>query len=217
MNSNTLPTAIDVTLHKYNHIDNRLWVQIKNQLDYIEVDETSVVVSISQLSTILDANYLPMINRIKSTGSDFLHKKVTSPYFLYIMSNDMPNLQLVKITLSLDKKFTRLIESEGHKILKFEFKILAMTIDLQEMFDIDELQVINPILEELEILEDGIHYNRMRIVDVLDKIDYWIEKEIDLEYDETLEDPIPLLTALMDIIDQKMEGDNPLALIVTDY
>ena len=42
-------TSVDVTLHKYNHFDNRLWVEIKNNLDYMEVNEDSVIVSASQI------------------------------------------------------------------------------------------------------------------------------------------------------------------------
>jgi len=217
MNNSSFPTAVDVTLHRYNHIDNRLWVHIKNQLDYVEVDDMSVVVSLGQLTTILEMHYMPMINRIKSTGVEFLHKKVTSPYFMYMMCKDMPNLQFIKLTLSHDKKFTRLIESEGSKMLKFEFKILAMTINLPDLFDMEEIQVLNPIFEELNILEEGIPYNRMRIVEVLDDIDDWIEREINLDFDEGMIDPIPLLTAFMDMVDPKVEGDNPLTLIVTDY
>ena len=95
MNISNFPTAVDVTLHRYNHMDNRLWTQIKNELDYVDLNETSVVVSISQLRSLLDDNYISLINQIKSTGAESLHKKVSSPYFLYMMCIDMPNLQLV--------------------------------------------------------------------------------------------------------------------------
>lgn len=58
MNISNFPTAVDVTLHRYNHMDNRLWTQIKNELDYVDLNETSVVVSISQLRSLLDDNYI---------------------------------------------------------------------------------------------------------------------------------------------------------------
>lgn len=45
----------------------------------------------------------------------------------------MPNLQLVKFNLSYDKKFTRLLENDGNKVLKFDFKVLAITIRLSEV------------------------------------------------------------------------------------
>lgn len=217
MNISKLPTAVDVTLQRYNHMDNRLWTQLKNQLDYVEIDDTSVVVSIEQLRTFLDINYVSLVNKIKSTGAEFLHKKVNSPYFLYMMCVDMENLQLVKFTLDYDKKFSRLIENDGNKVLKFDFKILTMTLKLSDMFEKEDLAIINPVLEKLKILEEGVPYARLKMIDLLDTLDAWINSEIDRDLEEDEPDPIPLITTIMDMIDAKTESDDPLTLLVTDY
>lgn len=217
MNISNFPTVVDVTLYRYNHLDNRLWVQIKNDLDYIEVDEDAVIVDVNQLKKLLEVNYAPMINKIKSVGADFLHKKVNSPYFIYMMLGDLTNLKYIKITKSYDKEFTRLLEIEGNKLLKFDFKILSMTIRLHDWFYTRELKILNPILEELEILENGIPYTRTKLIELLDTLDIWLEKEIDKDLEEGVVDPIPLVTELMDLIDPKTERDNPLVLLVTDY
>ena len=217
MNISKLPTAVDVTLQRYNHMDNRLWTQLKNQLDYVEIDDTSVVVSIEQLRTFLDINYVSLVNKIKSTGAEFLHKKVNSPYFLYMMCVDMENLQLVKFTLAYDKKFSRLIENDGNKVLKFDFKILTMTLKLSDMFEKEDLAIINPVLEKLKILEEGVPYARLKMIDLLDTLDAWINSEIDRDLEEDEPDPIPLITTIMDMIDAKTESDDPLTLLVTDY
>jgi hypothetical protein len=217
MNISSFPTAVDVTLHRYNHLDNRLWTQIRNQLDYVEIDEMSVVVTLSQLASLLDNNYMPMINRIKSTGVDSLHKQVNSPYFIYMMCVDMENLQLIKLTMSHDKKFSRLIENDGMKILKFDFRILSMTIKLHDIFEIEDLAVINPILESLGILEEDVPYSRLPIVEILDLLDNWVELEMDNDLIEGEPDAVPLITTILDLIDIKVEGDNPLTLLVTDY
>lgn len=217
MNISKLPTAVDVTLQRYNHMDNRLWTQLKNQLDYVEIDDTSVVVSIEQLRTFLDINYVSLVNKIKSTGTEFLHKKVNSPYFLYMMCVDMENLQLVKFTLDYDKKFSRLIENDGNKVLKFDFKILTMTLKLSDMFEKEDLAIINPVLEKLKILEEGVPYARLKMIDLLDTLDAWINSEIDRDLEEDEPDPIPLITTIMDMIDAKTESDDPLTLLVTDY
>lgn len=217
MNISNFPTAVDVTLHRYNHMDNRLWTQIKNQLDYVDINEDSIVVSISQIRALLDSNYISLVNQIKSTGAEFLHRKVSSPYFLYMMCFDMQNLQLVKFNLSYDKKFTRLIEDEGNKLLKFDFKVLAITIKLSDIFEIEDLHIINPVLESLKILEHNIPYARLKTIDLLDTLDAWVESEMEYDLEEGDPDPVPLVTTLMDLIDIKTEHDNPIALIVTDY
>jgi hypothetical protein len=93
-----------------------------------------------------------------------------------------------------------------------------MTIRLHDWFYTKELKVLNPILEELKILEDGVPYNRIKLIDLLDILDIWVNKEIDKDIDEDIEiDPMPLVTELMDLIDPKIERDNPLVLLVTDY
>ena len=217
MNISKLPTAVDVTLQRYNHMDNRLWTQLKNQLDYVEVDDRSIVVSIDQLRSFLDINYVSLVNKIKSSGAEFLHKKVNSPYFLYMMCIDMENLQLVKFTLDYDKKFTRLIENDGNKVLKFDFKILTMTLKLPDLFEKEDLAIINPVLEKLKILEEGVPYARLKMIDLLDTLDAWINSEIDRDLEEDEPDPIPLITTIMDMIDAKSESDDPLTLLVTDY
>jgi hypothetical protein len=198
-------------------MDNRLWTQLKNQLDYVEVDDRSIVVSIDQLRSFLEINYVSLVNKVKSSGAEFLHKKVNSPYFLYMMCIDMENLQLVKFTLDYDKKFTRLIENDGNKVLKFDFKILTMTLKLSDMFEKEDLAIINPVLEKLKILEEGVPYARLKMIDLLDTLDEWIASEIDRDLEEDEPDPIPLITTIMDTIDAKSESDDPLTLLVTDY
>jgi hypothetical protein len=217
MNISKLPTAVDVTLQRYNHMDNRLWTQLKNQLDYVEVDDMSIVVSIEQLRSFLDINYVSLVNKVKSSGAEFLHKKVNSPYFLYMMCIDMENLQLVKFTLDYDKKFSRLIENDGNKVLKFDFKILTMTLKLSEVFEKEDLAIINPVLEKLKILEEGVPFARLKMIDLLDTLDAWINSEIDRDLEEDEPDPMPLITTIMDMIDAKTESDDPLTLLVTDY
>ena len=133
------------------------------------------------------------------------------------MCIDMENLQLVKFTLDYDKKFTRLIENDGNKVLKFDFKILTMTLKLSDMFEKEDLAIINPVLEKLKILEEGVPYARLKMIDLLDTLDEWIASEIDRDLEEDEPDPIPLITTIMDTIDAKSESDDPLTLLVTDY
>ena len=217
MDISLLPTAVDVTLYRYTHLDNQMWVRIKNDIDYIPVDDNSVMVSYEQLSIFLETYYLPEINKIKSVGSEFLHKKVHSPYFIYMMMVDMQNLQYIKFTKSYDKSFSRILEVDGNKILKFDFKVLSVTIPLHEIFNQAELNQINPILEKLKILEEDVPYTRIKMIDLLDQLDAWISVEMDNDIPEDSVDPIPLITMFMDMVDAKVESDNPLVLLVTDY
>ncbi len=40
---------------------------------------------------------------------------------------------------------------------------------------------------------------------------------MDNELEDEEPDPVPLITTILDLIDVKTEGDNPITLLVTDY
>jgi len=103
------------------------------------------------------------------------------------------------------------------KILKFDFRILSMTIKLSDIFEEEDLRIINPVLESLGILEENVPYARLKIVELLDTLDNWVELEMENDLIEGEPDAVPLITTILDLIDIKVEGDNPVTLLVTDY
>jgi hypothetical protein len=206
-----MPTAIDVTLYKYNYIDNKLWAQIQNDLDFIELGNDSIMVSSSQLKVILDRYYQNSINRIKSVGSDFLHKEINTVFFLYQLLMEMENLQYIKFTLSKDKKYSRIVENGGVKMIQFSFKLLTATFRLFDLYEDDELPLVNKILEELDILEHGVPYTRLNAKELYDTILFYLEEK-DPEDIEA-----GIVTDILDILEAKIEKEDPLILLITDY
>jgi hypothetical protein len=206
-----MPTAIDVTLYKYNYIDNKLWAQIQNDTDFIELGNDSIMISASQLKFVLDTYYQNSINRIKSVGSDFIHKEINTVFFLFQILLEMENLQYIKFTLNKDKKYSRIIETDGVKMIQFSFKLLTATFRLYDLYDDDELLLVNKILEEIEILEDGIPYARLNAKELYDTILLYLEEKDP----EDLEAGI--VTDILDILESKIEKEDPLILLITDY
>ena len=45
------------------------------------ISDDSVMVSTSQLKSLLENNYLSTINKIKTVGSDVMHKEINSVFF----------------------------------------------------------------------------------------------------------------------------------------
>ena len=207
----SMPTAIDVTLYKYNYIDNKLWAQIQNDLDFIELGNDSIMVSSSQLKVILDRYYQNSINRIKSVGSDFLHKEINTVFFLYQLLMEMENLQYIKFTLSKDKKYSRIVENGGVKMIQFSFKLLTATFRLFDLYDEFELPLVNTILEELDILEPGVPYTRLNAKELYDSILFYLE---DKDPEDT---EAGIVTDILDILEAKIEKEDPLILLITDY
>jgi hypothetical protein len=207
----SMPTAIDVTLYKYNYVDNKLWAQIQNDIDFIELGNDSIMVSSSQLKFILDTYYQSSINKMKSVGSDFMHKEINTVFFLYQILLEMENLQYVKFTLNKDKKYSRIIEVDGVKMIQFSFKLLSATLRLYDLYDEFELPLVNKILEELEILEDRIPYARLNAKDLYDTILFYLEEK-DPEDTEA-----GIVADIMDVLESKFEKEDPLILLITDY
>ena len=206
-----MPTAVDVTLYKYNYIDNKLWTQIHNQADFIQVSEDSIMASSSQLKSILETNYLSTINKIKTLGSDVVHKEINSVFFLYQMCVEMENLQYVKFNLNKDKTYSRMIEIEGKKILQFSFKVITATLRLFDLYDEEELPHVNKILEELGILYPEKPYNRVFASELSEKIDMYVESHGEDDHNAGI------VLDILDILEQKMEVENSLILLITDY
>jgi hypothetical protein len=198
-------------LYKYNYIDNKLWAQIQNDTDFIELGNDSIMISTSQLKYILDTYYQNSINRIKSVGSDFMHKEINTVFFLFQILLEMENLQYIKFTLNKDKKYTRLIEVDSVKMIQFSFKLLTATFRLYDLYEDTELPLVNKILEELDILEEGIPFARLNAKELYEDILFYLEEKDP----EDLEAGI--VTDILDILESKFEKEDPLILLITDY
>lgn len=207
--------VIDVVLYRYNYYDNKIWTGVKNQMDVIEINDQSVLVSPYYLKKYVEKTYPSELNRFKSIGSEFLHKDANSIYFINSILSNMSKLKWIKLTLDKTKRYSRLVvdPNGGEKRINFSYKILHATIKLYEIFDDEEsLASITKVLTELDLLEPGVPYQRNDLSTITYKLDNWMN-EATFEQEEDVE---PVAT-LLDMLDPKFEGDNPEILLVTDY
>lgn len=206
---------IDVILFKYNYYDNKIWTGVKNKMNYIDVDSQSILVSPKDLKKYIEETYPNEINKFKSIGSEFLHKDANSIYFISMMLKEMSRLKWIKLTLDKSKNYSRMIDDkETGKRITFSFKVLHVTFRLFEMFDEEELKNLNSVLKKLNILFDNKPYHRHKLVSVLNKLDRWVEEQALNTASAHIVEPILIF---LDSIEDKLEGDNPEVLIVTDY
>jgi len=210
-----MPTAVDVTLYRYNYIDNKLWAQILDETDYIKGPDGSILITMSQLEYIIGRHYTPSINKIKTLGSEVIHKEINSVYFLYQMTMEMTNIQYFKFNLNLDKSYNRTVTTGDTVLLQFGFKILTATLRLDELYNSEELPIINNVLEKIGILQPGIPYNRITSKNITDKLDKLLENpEIINEYTDG---EYAMVSDIIDVLEPKLEPENSLILLITDY
>lgn len=214
--------VVDIVLYKYNYNDNRVWTGIKNSVEYLKPNESSVIVTKQQLQDFIYNQFTDEINLFNSVGSEVLHKEVNSIFFIINMLKEMKHLRWIKLSLNKNSSYSRVVtDPAGLQTIKFGYKILHMTLKTFEIFDEDEIVIFNKVLHSQKILEEGIPYRRLKLSDLLNRLDEWLIKADkgtirDLGDDEV--DVIDTISIMLDMMgDPKISGDNPEVLLVTDY
>jgi len=208
---NHIPTIIDTTLYRYNYIDYRMWAQMRNQLDYKEMGRNSMIISSQQLKTFIAMNYQDEINKVSSYGFQVPRKDATSIYFMHRVSTEMVNLKYIKLTLDSDKSYSRVIEEDEDKTIKYDFAILKATLNLSDIFDQSPLTELNKILEEIGLLTPGKPYFNGQYLDILNRLEIQLA-EIDKESRRSL-----IILALLEALDVSINKENPMLMVITDY
>ena len=211
LNINHIPTIIDATLYRYNYIDYRMWAQIRNQLDYRDMGDNSMIISSKQLRTFIAMNYENEINKVASYGFQVPRKDATSIYFMHRVATEMVNLKYIKLTLDSDKSYTRIIEEDEDKTIKYDYAILKATLNLPDIFGEPELKELNKILEDIGLLIPGKPYFNGQYLDIFNKLEMYLHTT-NKESFESL-----IVLALLDALEISIDKENPMLMVITDY
>ena len=210
--SSSMCDVIDITLFKSNYYDNLIFTKCLNQVDYTIINDESILVTPRQLRELLDLNFTRELRKLGTVNSELLHRDANSIYFIDRFLEDFTNLKWVKLNLNNSRNFSRLVETNGQKSIKYSFKILKTTFRLNHVFTVEEIQILNPVLMQYGLLKHGTPYNTIKTTNLLDVIEEAINT------DSSLDDPaVDLLARMIDSIEFKMEIDNPEVLLVTDW
>lgn len=209
----SIPTHIRFTLYKFDYIDSVIisrvlkecknWNQSNDNMYSVKLDSFKAALTSSKR---LSAEIKKATARGLSPDPNLKPNTIS---FLWSIIERLPNLEWLSFDISYDKKFTRLIKIENKNILSFYFKIDEGTFDLTKLYDRESLDIINK-----KIIEFGIMPNKY-----LERSPYFYMKASmffdllsELEMDGVLN-----TFDLIDSIDHKLEEDDPLLLIITDY
>ena len=212
LNINHIATIISATFYKYNYIDFRMWTQMKNQLDYKELNNTTILVSIDQLREFMVRNYINDINKLTIEGATVPVKEATTIYFMHRVCVEMKNLKYIKIQLNSDKAFTRIVKVEEESHIKYDFSIVKGVLNLAKIFPQNDLDILNILLHDIGLLKEDIPYSNYPTSEILTRLDKYVLLENDNKSKKT-----ELALSLMDTIETVVEQDNPNLLLITDY
>lgn len=210
-NTASMCDIIDITLFKFNHYDNLIWTKCLNQVDYMRVDDDSILVSPNQLKQLLDLNFKRDLLKIRAITFELIHRDANSLYFLDRILGDFSRLKWIKITLSKSRNFSRMVKINNDKQIKYSFKIVKATLRLNELFDWDQIQLINPVLKDLKLIDKNKPYTALNVGTILNKL------ETALNYETVSDDQAEIIGLIIDTLSFKIETDNADILLVTDW
>lgn len=210
-NPSSMCDVVDITLYKNNYYDNLIFTKCLNQVDYTVITDDSILVTPRQLSMLLELNFEREIRKIEATSADLLHKDANSIFFIDRLIQDFYNLKWVKLNLFKTRHFSRVVETNGQKSIKFSFKVLKTTLRLNELFSLDEIAKMNPILKKRGIIK-AKPYAKVMTKDLLHHLDQIVNLDNDID-----DDTAALFIRMIEAFEFKYEIDNPEVLLVTDW
>jgi len=208
-----IPTHISFTLYKFDYIDSIIISRVlKECKNWNTTNENTYTIKVDSFkSAIIGSKRLRTeIQKTEIHGlSPMPGLKPNSISFLWSILERLPNLDWLTFDISYDKKFTRLIKIENKEVQSFYFRIDEGIFDLTRVYNRTSLDVINR-----KIIQFGVMPNKY-----LERLPYFYMKASvlfdvlgQLEMDESLN-----TFELLDQIDPKLEEDDPILLVITDY
>ena len=120
--------------------------------------------------------------------------------------------KLVKLSLSKSRSFSRMVEDfeGGNRQINYSYKILKATLRLSDFLPVADINRINKPLKQIGIIIDKpnkTHATRDLVMQI----------EMAMNSDTVDDTSAEILSFILDVIDNKLEGDNPDILFVTDW
>lgn len=211
--NNKFAEIVDVIFYRYNSVDSKLWGLIKNNSRSRTIDKDIILVSKDDLRNIIINNFKSEINKFRAIEGSIVYKEANSIYFMWKVIQEMDSLSWIKINLNKNAAYTRIVTNgdpkEGAKTLKFSIKTIRGTFRTFDYFNRHQLPLVNLILYSTGILEQGMHYGVIKLVDMLAELDLYLSMNNTTEV-------LEIVSIFMDNLED-YEIDNPETLVVTDY
>jgi len=208
-NKDTFSEVVDITLYRYNSVDNKIWGILKGFDSHKKLSKHSILISSDSLKAILLANFRKEINRVESLHSSVVHKEATSIYFLWKMLEDLIGLRWVKFTLNSNVSYNRVVDIDDMKTIKYSVKVVRGTLRTFDIFSKAQLPLVNIILNKAKVMKHGQQFTIIKTDDLSTKLDIF------LATNNSNEIVMPVNVILQEI--EPYQTDNPELLLVTDF
>jgi len=220
-NSTDIGTVISFTLYSYNYYDSRLISLIKRLCSNYYNDTTNNIITVSayELQNLINSNFSKILLKALNSSPNELPSNVNSIYFINDLLHTYTKLQYVKIIVSAERDYTRIITDNNQKTITFDYKMDSIFFNTAELFDKNERILLNELLLKLNITMNSIFrkvqpYINLQSSVFIDKIDDFINTNgIDSDVVKKYNN---ILNGLATIFNNRLRNDNPKSIIVLD-
>lgn len=207
-NRDNFSEVIDITLHKYNSIDLRLWGIISRFSTTKTLGDNTVLLSVDDLKKIIYNAFKSEISRFKAISDVAIHKEATSIYFINQILDTMSNLMYIKFTLNTNSSYSRIVNIDQIKTIKFSTKTLRGSIRLFDIFNEHEADVAGMILRRANLMGKDDHFMVMRVRKFLSTLDLFLSENNTTEV-------YNIINAIIQRV-EVYESDDPEMLLIAD-
>ncbi len=219
-----VPVLINVTLFKNNYYDKKILSLVKQRSMYFREDsKNTMTVSTFDIKNIIDEHLNDTIQELKTATPIEFTKKINSVYFLYELIENYVNLRYFTINISDDKNCSRLVwpgGADSNPVINFDFKVVHSVLDFPNHLDSNDLKILNEFLRDIGIVNndkfrEGPPYLHISAMQFLENINTFIA--LLGEDSERLNYYSPIIDIINELVNPKIQQDNPTCLLITDY
>jgi len=207
-NRDIFTEVIDITLYKYNSIDVKLWGLIQRSINTKKITTDSYLISVDDMSEFINKWFASDVSRFQSVNEVSIHKEATSIYFIWQMLNNIKNLTWIKVTLNKNLSYSRIVNIDQIKTIKYNIKTIRGSLRLFDLFDTRELNITNDILERCKLLSNNQMYSVFKLKKFMTILDMYLT-------DDSANETFGVINAIIQKL-EPFEADDPEILLITD-
>lgn len=200
--------VVDITLYRYNSIDIKLCGLISRDFECKKLGEDVYLVPINKMQQYINKWFMSDVNRFQSVSEVSIHKEATSIYFIWQMFTNMPNLRWIKVTLNKNLTYSRIVNIDQIKTIKYNLKTVRGSLRLFDMFNTRELNIVNGILEHCKLLTPDQMYRVFKVKKFMAVLDMYLS-------DDSAAETFGMVNAIIQKL-EPYESDDPELLLITD-
>jgi len=205
-----IPTHIKFTLYRYDYIDGLLISTLTRECENISIEDNVYTITKNSFEyAIKNSLRLKKIATKAETFRPGDKAAVNSLFFLWQIVKGLPNIEFLSFNTSKEKEFTRVVKVGTAEVVNFIYYIEEGYLDMTQILLREDLDLFNKQAIKMGMLTNR-YLNRSpyfygtaaRIFDVVEATALAGSEDAHM---------------LLETLDSKLESDNPILLVKTDY